>query len=84
MTQTEKKERRKRIESVQDLPEEILEKSETWREYYDVCGVCSACKEWAGALDPCCGASIYHEGGSLHWEDLWDDIEFELSEGEKK
>lgn len=66
--------------NVEDLSDAELKNSPTWLKYVDVCGRCHRCKEMTGALDPCCGVSIDFEGGSLHYEDLWEEIENEMND----
>lgn len=63
---------------VTDLPKEQLMKSATYVKWVDRTGTCSKCHEWTEVLSPCCGYAVNLEGGSVSYEDLWDEIEQEL------
>lgn len=65
---------------VTELPETQLKKSPTWLKTVDQSGTCARCGEHTSLLDPCCGVGVYFEGGLESYEDLWSEIEEELSE----
>ena len=61
-----------------DLSEKELKKSATYLKYASMSGICSRCKEHTSVLDSCCGVPIYFEGGDIHPEDAWLEIDTEL------
>ena len=63
-----------------ELPESQLKKSPTWVKYADEFGTCSGCGEHSGVLEYCCGDRVHFEGGTMDSEELWNEIEAELSE----
>lgn len=63
---------------ITEFPVSELRKSKTYCDSIDECGQCSKCYEWCGLLDPCCSASVYYQGSTSSYEDLWQAIEDEL------
>lgn len=68
------------MSNIEDLPDGQLKHAPTWRKYVDACGRCHRCKEMTSLLDPCCGVSVDFEGGSMNYEDLWEEIEQEMKD----
>ena len=65
---------------VRDFSENVLKNSKTWLQYVDADGICNRCGEHTSLLEPCCSTSVSYEGGSENAEDLWDQIEEEVTQ----